>query len=93
MGHNNPRLDSNPVHGTHWLIRQEPLIEIFVDTSTTLGADAHARKSSKKRRNQIIEYNFGSLLPIRFQRKPVSFIFEAIHTFKSLLYDVTVKFL
>ena len=50
-------MDSNPVRGTY--TRQEPLIEIVVDTRTTLGADANARNSSKERYNQIVEYNFG----------------------------------
>ena len=50
-------MDSNPIRGTD--TRQEPLIEIFVETRRTPGTDAHARNSSKKRCNQMIEYNFG----------------------------------
>ena len=52
-----PRLDINPVCGTH--TQQEPLIKIFVDASTTLGADIHSRKSLMKICYQIILHNFG----------------------------------
>ena len=51
-----PSLDWYPVRGTH--TRQEWIIMIFVDTSITLGADVHARESSRKWYYQIIEYNF-----------------------------------